>query len=110
VKGSRLIRFSRGVTLEPEPARPFAARHGLAARGLWRERLGGECERDPVHRLPRRRQPAPVNHLGENVEVFAAAALARDEFPVDAAGILQTVSALDTVFRSVEAGGAWQAV
>jgi hypothetical protein len=38
------------------------------------------------------------------------AALARDEFPVDAAGILQTVSALATVFRSVEAGGAWHAV
>jgi predicted dehydrogenase len=30
VKGSRLIRFSRGVTLEPELARDVAAEHGLA--------------------------------------------------------------------------------
>ena len=29
VKGSQLIRFSRGVTLEPELAREFAAEHGL---------------------------------------------------------------------------------
>jgi hypothetical protein len=52
----------------------------------------------------------PANHLGENVEAFAAAALGRDQFPIDPAGILQTVAALDAVFRSVAADGAWQAV
>ena len=53
---------------------------------------------------------APANHLGENVEAFAAAALGREKFPIGAAGILQTVSALDAVFRSAEADGAWQLV
>jgi predicted dehydrogenase len=52
----------------------------------------------------------PANHLGENVEAFAAAALGRDQFPIDPAGILQTVAALDAVFRSAAADGAWQAV
>src|SRR5258708_5903517 len=51
-----------------------------------------------------------ANHLGQNLEAFAAAALGRGAFPIDAAGILQTASALDAVFRSVEADGAWQAV
>jgi predicted dehydrogenase len=53
---------------------------------------------------------SPANHLGENVELFAAAALGRDKFPIDADGILQTVAALDAVFRSVDADGAWQMV
>jgi len=53
---------------------------------------------------------SPANHLGENVELFAAAALGREKFPIDAAGILQTVAALDAVFRSVDADGAWQVV
>ena len=53
---------------------------------------------------------SPANHLGENVEAFAAAALGGEKFPSDPAGILQTVSALDAVFRSVEADGGWQAV
>ncbi len=52
----------------------------------------------------------PANHLSENVEGFAAAALGRAAVPIDRSGILQTVAALDAVFRSVEAGGAWQAV
>ena len=52
----------------------------------------------------------PANHLSENVEAFAAAVLGRQPFPIDAAGILQTVSALDAVFRSVDGDGAWQVV
>jgi predicted dehydrogenase len=52
----------------------------------------------------------PANYLGENVELFAAAALGRETFPIDAAGILQTISALDAVFRSVDVDGAWQRV
>jgi len=36
--------------------------------------------------------------------------LGRDRFPIDAEGILQTVAALDAVFRSVDADGAWQNV
>src|SRR3954451_3074086 len=51
-----------------------------------------------------------ANHLGENIELFAAAALGRDKFPIDPDRLLETVSALDAVFRSVAADGAWQAV
>jgi len=50
------------------------------------------------------------NHLGRNVEAFANAVLGRGKFPIDHAGILQTVAALEAVFKSVDAGGAWQDV
>src|SRR5262249_11901825 len=52
----------------------------------------------------------PAHHLGPNPQAVAAAALGSDKFPIDPAGILQTVSALDAVFRSVNADGAWQMV
>ena len=45
-----------------------------------------------------------------NLEAFASAALERRAFPIDAAGILHTVAALEAVFRSTEANGAWQCV
>jgi hypothetical protein len=59
---------------------------------------------------PETRDFPPANHLGENLESFAEAALARRPFAIDPAGILQTASALDAVFRSVDADGAWQEV
>jgi predicted dehydrogenase len=51
-----------------------------------------------------------VNHLGMNLEAFAAAALGQREFPIDHAGIVHTVAALEAVFRSADANGTWQAV
>ena len=45
-----------------------------------------------------------------NLDAFASAALERRAFPIDAAGILHTVAALEAVFRSTEANGAWQCV
>jgi predicted dehydrogenase len=53
---------------------------------------------------------ADTAHIRLNLESFAAAALGRGTFHIDDAGILHTVAALDAVFRSVEADGAWQAV
>jgi len=53
---------------------------------------------------------ASTNYLGENLESFANAALGRGVFHIDAAGILHTVVALEAVFRSVEADGAWQMI
>lgn len=47
------------------------------------------------------------NHLGRNLDYFAKAALGQGTFPISPAGILQTVSALEAVFKSVEANGAW---
>jgi predicted dehydrogenase len=50
------------------------------------------------------------NHLGRNLDYFAKAALGQGAFPISPAGILQTASALEAVFKSVDADGAWMTV
>jgi len=50
------------------------------------------------------------NHLGRNLDYFAKAALGQGGFPISPAGILQTASALEAVFKSVDADGAWMSV
>jgi predicted dehydrogenase len=50
------------------------------------------------------------NHLGRNLDYFAKAALGQGAFPISPAGILQTASALEAMFKSVDADGAWMAV
>ena len=50
------------------------------------------------------------NHLGRNLDYFAKAAMGQGTFPILPAGILQTAAALEAVFKSVEADGAWMAV
>ena len=50
------------------------------------------------------------NHLGRNLDYFAKAALGQGAFPISSAGILQTAAALEAVFKSVDADGAWQVV
>jgi len=108
-----LIEFANGATgtLATTLKTPFEWRLAVYGENAWAAsvsetrlivcRAGGE---------PQVTDFAPANHLGENVELFAAAALGRERFPIDPAGILQTVSALDAVFRSVDADGAWQPV
>ena len=59
---------------------------------------------------PETRDLPQVNHIGMNIESFARAALGQGAYQIDDAGILQTVAALDAVFRSAEADGAWQSV
>ncbi len=49
-------------------------------------------------------------HLGRNLDYFAKAALGQGTFPISPAGILQTVAALEAVFKSVDANGAWMTV
>ena len=49
-------------------------------------------------------------HLGRNLDYFAKAALGQGTFPISPAGILQTASALEAVFKSVDADGAWMTV
>jgi predicted dehydrogenase len=108
-----LIEFANGATgtLATTLKTPFVWRLAVYGDKAWAEsvsetrlvvcRAGAEPETGDF--------PA-ANHLGENLEAFASAALGRGAFPIDAGGILQTASALDAVFRSVEADGAWQAV
>jgi hypothetical protein len=50
------------------------------------------------------------NHLGRNLDYFAKAAMGQGTFPIPPAGILQTASALEAVFKSVDANGAWMDV
>ena len=49
-------------------------------------------------------------HLGRNLDYFAKAALGQGTFPTSPAGILQTAAALEAVFKSVDANGAWMTV
>jgi hypothetical protein len=50
------------------------------------------------------------NHLGRNLADFASAALDERSFPISPDGILQTAAALEAIFKSVDAGGAWMNV
>ncbi|MSO68069.1 MAG: Gfo/Idh/MocA family oxidoreductase [Pseudolabrys sp.] len=50
------------------------------------------------------------NHLGRNLDYFAKAAMGQGAFPISPEGILQTASALEAVFKSVDADGAWMTV
>jgi hypothetical protein len=52
----------------------------------------------------------PTNHIAMNLESFARGALGKGAFHIDEAGILHTVVALEAVFRSAAAAGAWQQV
>jgi predicted dehydrogenase len=49
-------------------------------------------------------------HLGRNLDYFVKAALGQGAFPISPAGILQTAAALEAVFKSVDANGAWMTV
>jgi hypothetical protein len=51
-----------------------------------------------------------TNHIGANLDSFAAAALGQGKFQIDDAGIVHTVTALEAVFDSVERNGAWRDV
>ena len=49
-------------------------------------------------------------HITMNLESFARAALGQGTFHIDDEGILHTVAALEAVFTSADAGGAWQQI
>src|SRR5216683_1712509 len=51
-----------------------------------------------------------TNHVGLNLESFARTALGEGKYQIDDEGILHTVAALDALFRSTAANGAWQEI
>jgi predicted dehydrogenase len=51
-----------------------------------------------------------TNHIGANLDSFAAAALGTAKFQIDDAGIVHTVAALEAVFESAERNGEWHMV
>ena len=109
-----LIEFDNGATgnLATTLKTPFRWRIAIFGEDCWAEsvsetraivRRAGEKEPEVIER------PAD-NHLGRNLDYFARAALGEGTFPIPPAGILQTASALEAVFKSAEADGAWMEV
>ena len=88
----------------------------LAHRDLRRELLGRKRQRDARDRALRRQGEPEVidrpadNHLGRNLDYFAKAVMGQGAFPISPAGILQTAAALEAVFKSADANGAWMTV
>lgn len=109
-----LIEFENGATgtLGTTIKTPFRWRLAIFGEKCWAEsvsetraivRYAGKDEPEVIDR------PAD-NHLGRNLDYFAKAVLGQGAFPIAPAGILQTVAALEAVFKSVDADGAWMTV
>lgn len=108
-----LIEFADGCTgtLATTLKTPFIWRIALFGSEAWAEST--HENRLAIHRSqgePELRDFAPLNHQLVNLESFAAAALGRGQFHIDRAGIVHTVAALEAVFKSADADGAWMAV
>jgi predicted dehydrogenase len=108
-----LIVFANGATgtLATTLKTPFVWRVAIYGADAWAE--SASETRLVVRRAgsePEIRDFDACDHLRMNLEAFASAALERRAFSIDAAGILHTVAALEAVFRSVDANGAWQPV
>jgi predicted dehydrogenase len=108
-----LIEFESGATgvLGTTLKTPFRWRVAVFGENCW-------AESDSETRLIVRRAgqepevfyyPAE-DHLGMNLELFAKAVKGQGAFPIPPEGILQTAAALEAVFRSADADGAWQMV
>jgi predicted dehydrogenase len=109
-----LIEFENGATgtLGTSIKTPFRWRVAIFGEKCWAEsvsetraivRYAGHDEPEVIDR------PAD-NHLGRNLDYFAKAVRGETTFPISPAGILQTAAALEAVFKSVDANGAWMKV
>jgi predicted dehydrogenase len=108
-----LVEFADGATgtLATILKTPFVWRFVVFGENAWIESVSET--RAVLHRSsgdPEVKDFPPNNHLGINLTQFAQAASRREPFAIDHAGILHTVAALEAVFRSVDADGAWQSV
>jgi len=108
-----LISFENGATgtIATTLKTPFLWRLAVYGSDMWVESTSETCV--TVRRLGE--QPNTIdfpksNHIGMNIESFARAALGQDAYHIDDNGILHTVAALEAVFRSAEADGAWQEI
>jgi predicted dehydrogenase len=86
----------------------FVWRLAVYGSEMWAESLSETkvmiCHRDGK---PQTFDMPQTNHIGANLDSFAAAALGRGKFQIDDAGIVHTVAALEAVFNSAEKGGEW---
>ena len=108
-----LIEFANGAlgTLATTLKTPYVWRIAVFGSDAW------AVSTSDTALTVRRRDGEPVTteladteHIRLNLESFASAALGRGAFHIEDAAIVHTVAALDAVFRSVDAGGAWQEV
>jgi len=110
---SALVEFEDGATgtLATTMKTPFVWRIAVFGESCWAESVSET--RAIVRRAGKEPEiidrPAD-NHLGRNLDYFAKAALGRGTFPIPATGILQTAAALEAVFKSADANGAWMTV
>jgi predicted dehydrogenase len=86
----------------------FVWRCAVYGSDMWAESLSETkvtiCRKDgrpEIFELPQ------TNHIGTNLDSFAAAALGKGTYQIDDTGILHTVAALEAVFNSAEKDGAW---
>lgn len=105
-----LIEFENGATgtLGTTIKTPFRWRIAVFGENCWAESVSDT--RAIVRRAgtePEVIERPADNHLGRNLDYFAKAVLGQGAFPISPAGILQTAAALEAVFRSVDANGAW---
>jgi predicted dehydrogenase len=86
----------------------FVWRCAVYGSDMWAESLSETkvvaCGRDGK---PHEIEMPQTNHIGANLDSFAAAALGQGRFQIDDAGILHTVAALEGVFNSAERNGGW---
>ena len=108
-----LIEFENGATgtLATTLKTPFVWRIALYGENCWVESVS-ETRAIVRHagKEPEVIDKPADNHLGRNLDYFAKAALGQGAFPISPDGILQTAAALEAVFKSADAGGAWQTV
>ena len=87
----------------------FVWRLAVYGSQMWAESLSETkvtiCRRDGK---PETFEMPQTNHIGANLDSFASAALGTAKFQIDDAGILHTVAALEAVFDSTAANGAWR--
>jgi len=108
-----LVEFANGATgtLATTLKTPFVWRFAVFGENAWAESVSET--QAVLHRSnhePEVKDLPPNNHLGINLTQFAQAASQRKPFAIEPAGILHTVAALEAVFRSADADGAWQEV
>ncbi len=89
----------------------FVWRLAVYGSEMWAESLSETkvvvCRRDGK---PHTVDLPSTNHIGANLDSFAAAALGKSAYQIDDAGIMHTVAALEAVFDSAERNGAWREI
>jgi predicted dehydrogenase len=109
-----LIEFDSGATgvLGTTIKTPFRWRIALFGENCWAESVS---ETRLIVRRAGNDDPEILdhpheNHLGRNLDFFAKAVMGQGAFPIPPEGILQTAAALEAVFKSADANGAWMEV